>query len=402
MSKSVLCASLLLLAILMGAALADDGPTTDAEVRGSVERSLPFLERGGVAWIKERGCMSCHVFSFTLWTHYSARQHGLKVDAAKLAEWTSWAREESLKRREWFKLTEASLQALAADGVPEEVRAKLSQLKDRPFVTEQDLTGALEGVLSTEEMARHRAVLVKRAAVPRSAANDGGGLDTVQQLVLGVRPSAGTAADAAWGAALRELISQWQEPDGSWRAAGQLPGQDRPRAESNEVTTAWTALALDVAGGADPNARKALEAARARLKGAAPGKSTESLAVGLLVERKLGAPERAGALLEELRKQQNPDGGWGWRRGGPSDAFTTGQTLYALSLSGLPAADPAVARARRYLLKTQGEDGSWSVPPEAFSASTGARLKKLEPIYRYWGSAWAVIGLLETLPEAGG
>ena len=47
------------------------------------------------------------------------------------------------------------------------------------------------------------------------------------------------------------------------------------------------------------------------------------------------------------------------------------------------------------------DDGYWSVPGRAISsASNEARLKKVAPIYRYWGTGWATIGLLGTLPDA--
>ena len=136
-----------------------------------------------------------------------------------------------------------------------------------------------------------------------------------------------------------------------------------------------------------------------RLKNLPPGTSTESLIVRLLAERRSGTPERVETWLGDLRKQQNPDGGWPWLVGGPSDAFATGQSLYALTRAGVPADDDAVHRAQLYLLNTQAEDGAWSLPPENITGTTGeARRKNLIPIYRYWGTAWATIGLAGTLP----
>ena len=65
----------------------DAAPPSDAAVREAVSRSLPFLEKGGVAWMNDRGCMSCHHVPFLLWSHRAAQAHGLTVDAQKLAEW---------------------------------------------------------------------------------------------------------------------------------------------------------------------------------------------------------------------------------------------------------------------------------------------------------------------------
>jgi hypothetical protein len=46
----------------------------------------------------------------------------------------------------------------------------------------------------------------------------------------------------------------------------------------------------------------------------------------------------------------------------PTDAYATGQALYALHHAGhLTVADPAFQRGLDYLLRTQFEDGSWRV-----------------------------------------
>jgi squalene-hopene/tetraprenyl-beta-curcumene cyclase len=116
-----------------------------------------------------------------------------------------------------------------------------------------------------------------------------------------------------------------------------------------------------------------------------PGKSTEWHAVKLLLQ-----PGNK-SLRGELLKLQQPDGGWGWRTGEPSDAFGTGLALYALARSGLPASDGDVRRAITFLQTTQRPDGAWPVP------STRARDKnKVNATASYWGTAWAVIGLLES------
>ena len=45
-----------------------------------------------------------------------------------------------------------------------------------------------------------------------------------------------------------------------------------------------------------------------------------------------------------------------------SDAYATGEALYALNVAGgMPATDPGYAKGVKYLLNTQAADGSWHV-----------------------------------------
>ena len=375
--------------------------TDTAQTRKAIERGLPFLEKEGKAWMKEKGCVSCHHIPFLLWSHNEARARGIAVDETKLAEWTDWSWAFSKTRRAWFKLTNDGMSQDTDSVLPAEVLAKLKPLVDKPFGTEKELLAALEQVLTHRELDQYRAALVKRAARPPEPTNDGGGLDTVSQLLLGRAWNAKEVGVSDFLADMRDLMVRWQQPDGSWKAAGQLPLQDRTKAETDAVTTMWAALALATIDKPDARTDRAIKSAVDFLRTVKPGRSTESLVSALLVERKFGQAVRATGLLKELLSRQNGDGGWVWRRGGDSDAFATGQALYALSQSGLPATNGAVQRARDYLIKSQSDDGSWSIPSRAISPSTDeARLKKLAPIYRYWGSAWAVIGLTQTLPEA--
>lgn len=67
-------------------------------------------------------------------------------------------------------------------------------------------------------------------------------------------------------------------------------------------------------------------------------------------------------VAETLIRQQRSDGGWGQLAGLESDAYATGQSLYAL-LEGaqISASNPAVRRGLDFLLRTQFEDGTWHV-----------------------------------------
>ena len=205
-----------------------------------------------------------------------------------------------------------------------------------------------------------------------------GNIDTMNFLLLG--RAANEAG--AWMAEFRAQLLKNQQVDGSWKPGGQLPLGKRPARETVEVTTQWTLLAL--ASCEEPVPEEVTQKAEAYLAAAVPGVSTEWHALRLLRQ-----PEDS-SLRVALVKWQKPEGGWGWRVDEPSDAFGTGLALYALVRAGVPLADPALQRALAWLQATQATDGSWPVP------STRARDKnKINPTATYWGTAWAVIGLLE-------
>jgi hypothetical protein len=381
-----------------GRAQAPDNPAEEAQARRAVEQSLPFLEREGVAWMKEKACASCHHVPFLLWSHNEAGARGVRVAEEKLAEWTGWSWRFSQTRRGWFRLTNEALDQI---GPPSgEMKAKLKEIVERPFSTEAELLTALRRMLTEEQLLRYGPDVVKRAARPREPENDGGGLDTLCQLVLGRDRTLPRAQTPRFAADLRDLILRWQEPNGSWKASGQLPLQARPAAESDVVTTAWSVAALLSLDPSDASARQAVKRAVDFLDSAKPGQSNEWLIASLLVERSMRRSPNAKRLLAELLSRQNEDGGWGWRQGAESDAFATGQALYALSRCG-PSGRNAVQRARGFLVKTQEEDGSWRVRPDAISSTRDpGRLARLAPIYRYWGTGWATIGLCSSLPAS--
>jgi len=63
---------------------------------------------------------------------------------------------------------------------------------------------------------------------------------------------------------------------------------------------------------------------------------------------------------------QRRDGGWAGNPYLESDAYSTGEALYALHESGATAAgDPAYQRGLRFLSHTQQPDGSWHVKSRA-------------------------------------
>lgn len=198
----------------------------------------------------------------------------------------------------------------------------------------------------------------------------------------------------AHGPTLLPDLLTLQEEDGSWAAKGQFPTQRRSNAESDAVATAYTLLAVAAGGHDDASTWKE---ARDWLASQPLGDSVERVASALLLADAVGDGGQASALREALVARQREDGGWGWTGGDDSDAFSTGQALYALARTGQEAdgvADDAIEAGQRHLVASQGDDGTWSVPSAMISREPSP---EKDVIYEFWGAAWAAIGLSRSL-----
>jgi hypothetical protein len=215
-----------------------------------------------------------------------------------------------------------------------------------------------------------------------------GWVESTYMLLSGYGGGAAGAKEEDWRRVASSLIVAGQQKDGSWKYAGQ--GLDLPAVEADEATTLWAVLALPANGKADVAAR---QGALDWLKKTKPGSGQDAAALRLALELRFGDAVRARAMTRDLLVRQNADGGWSWsKKRAASDAFATGESLYALTLAGLKADAPAIQKAWKYLATTQQPDGSWQ--------SNSRKTQGGKQISTYWASAWAVIGLSRTLaPE---
>ncbi len=139
------------------------------------------------------------------------------------------------------------------------------------------------------------------------------------------------------------------------------------------------------------------------LKNAVPV-STEDRTMQLLGLKWAGADAATlSGLRMRLVAMQRADGGWAQTSYLASDAYATGQVLYALHEAGVPASDPAYSRGVEFLTRTQLADGSWHVK---------SRAPKFQPYFQsgfphdhdQWisaaATAWATIGLAYAGPPA--
>ena len=164
----------------------DQSPVSDMLVQEAVVRSLPFLEREGVAWMNDCGCMSCQHVPFLLWTHRTAQAHGLAVDAGKLAQSDEWTQKDSLSHRNLFRLQSYDLGKVDVAALPEAVQEKLKPLIEQPFKTEAEFLVKLSPLLTADDSLSYQAIVLKTAErTQNSPDRTGGGLDAMGQLLLG-------------------------------------------------------------------------------------------------------------------------------------------------------------------------------------------------------------------------
>ncbi|MCY2965270.1 MAG: hypothetical protein NT069_16830, partial [Planctomycetota bacterium] len=181
------------LGCLVTVCLAEEFVTTsDKAVRESVARSLSYLEKEGVTWMEERGCMSCHHVPFLLWAHRAAQGRGLVVDTEKLMEWNEWARNDSLSHRNLFRLQNYDLGKVDAAILPDTVKEKLKPLIEEPFKSEEALIARLKPLLTEDDLKSYQELILKTAERgPYAVDRAGGGLDVLGQLLLGDKAARG-------------------------------------------------------------------------------------------------------------------------------------------------------------------------------------------------------------------
>jgi ankyrin repeat protein len=166
-----------------------------------------------------------------------------------------------------------------------------------------------------------------------------------------------------------------------------------------------TALAINALAHWAVPARKTELAARAE-RGAAwlaaqEPASTEDRVMQLLGQMWAGAPiKQRDVRIKQLLALQQADGGWSQNPHLATDAYATGQVLYALAELKVPATAP-IQHAIAFLLRTQQNDGTWHVK---------SRAMPIQPYFEsgfpyehdqwisFSGTAWADIALALTAP----
>jgi ankyrin repeat protein len=233
----------------------------------------------------------------------------------------------------------------------------------------------------------------------RLGSSIGGGSDTIGYTLMGMA-AAGSPADSLSDAHIHYL-SLNQAIDGAFRNTSY-----RPPSEYGAFTTtavALRAIKLYPLPGRREEFEERIGRAKRWLLSAKPFSIEErSMQLNALADAGASASERA-QFVKALKSAQNQDGSWSQLPGIRSDAYATGEVLYALHVSGdVPVKDPVYEKGVEWLLRNQLADGSWFAPTRAVPVQPHT----FESFPNGWhqfiseaASSWATMALLFTLPD---
>jgi ankyrin repeat protein len=164
---------------------------------------------------------------------------------------------------------------------------------------------------------------------------------------------------------LVSYIASYQSRDGSWWLGGVA------RAPSEEGHGARTTLAIRVmqaygTPGMKSDLDRRIASARNYLLKSEAANNDQAAMQIVGLHWAGGNDAKVSALAKNLLRTQHADGGWSQNPNLASDAYATGETLWALTEAGaLKASDPAYQKGAKFLLDTQWADGSWYVRSRA-------------------------------------
>lgn len=313
-------------------------PTTISKPQQAINKAIAFINDDAAKWRKEHECATCHHGTLTVWVLTEAKRRGDAIDAEYYVEMVNWTKE----RLNRIDLPRDSRPGWSMMNTPALYLALLAQvLPEQQAITPEDVQRISDHLL------RH------------------------------------------------------QEADGSW-AWSSAPAKNRPPPwfESDEVATLLAVMALKEPAHADspPSPiRVSREQALAWLTKVEPTGTTQAAVFRLWAKARGDVADATlPAEIEQFLARQNVDGGWSQVPDRPSDAYATGQSLYVLNQIGVPSERKEIQRGVAFLVDQQREDGSWPMTRRGHPGVTPGEF--IVPI-TYFGSAWATLGLLRSVPK---
>ena len=309
-------------------------PTSDEAARSAVRSALHFLAKDTFAWREQRKCAACHHGPMFVWAANVAAANGYAVSPSDVEDATRWL------------TTDASARIFPR----------------QPAKANEPPTLSLATVFVNHAL---------NAAPPDET-----------------RAVAGRARVA-------EHIVASQRNDGSWPS----PTGRSPFFGNDAIATRLALLAILESREFETShaLRQAAGRARVWLATQPVGDDHQALVLDLWAATH-SRDASASALVASLRKAQQPDGGWRQTKALPSDAFATGQALFALSRANIDARDDAIRGAVGFLVRTQQADGTWPMQSQV-DPTTGRPARNLNPI-AYAATAWAVLGMASHVSES--
>jgi pimeloyl-ACP methyl ester carboxylesterase len=319
---------------------------TTPQVQQAVDRAIKYIQAESANWLSTRKCAACHHAGIPLWALGEAERQGYAIDKAFVTS------------------------------------------------TAESLLGNKDKLLSSR--------IFPDPSAPPDPRPQGRGLNMgLPMLAVAARSlsSLTEAQNQTLKLIVEEIINK-QQPDGSWEFFASL--RRPPINESQNVDTAWVIMALqDTMSPDSPKShREALAKGVAWLDGTIRSDIHQDEVLKIILAVRAGAPrESLQTAIDGMLALQRTDGGWSQTVPNlKSDAFATGQTLYALSLAGLTVERPEIQRAIDFLVATQKPDGSWPMVSRSTPNGAEGSSKLLTPI-NCAASSWAVLGLARLVPK---
>jgi Squalene-hopene cyclase C-terminal domain len=328
---------------------AQSSPTATSEIQQTVQRAVHWLESDMVSWQEKRQCAACHHGPLYLWSMNVAKQRGYHVNSAQLEQLAHWL-----------------IDSEEARVFPREKTTKQTASSGSPAMADR----------MTEKM-----MGAKNLSQP-----------TIYMLpaVLSMSPHE-PLRETGWRKLVEHLATA-QQSDGSF------VGRDawRPIFNTPSVLTLQVAYGLTLAESqlADRESQSVNAAALKYLAEHPIDESQQSVIYQILLPTevdKTPGSQNTDNKVQRLIKMQRGDGGWAQTDDRPSDAFATGQALFALHRAGLDVKHPSIAAAMAFLVNSQQKDGTWLMTSRP-NPEDGQPATNLNPI-TYAATAWATLGM---------